>query len=331
MMTPLANRPRANSHLSSPRTTVRRPSAPDGIVIVDKPQTWTSHDVVSKMRGLAATRKVGHAGTLDPMATGVLVVGIGKATRLLNYIVGADKDYDTTIRIGFGTSTEDADGERITEVNVAPAALETEQVVAAAATLTGDIMQIPSSVSAIKIDGKRAYDRVRNGEDVEIPARPARVERFQITDLRKVETDEGVMWDVDASVTVSSGTYVRALGRDLARALGSEGHLTMLRRTRVGGYSLDQACTLEELNEQLTQAETIDVLPLAQAASATFDVRNLTAEETAALGFGKRLTPVGAPKTESIMAAISPDGALIALLKDDGKKAQPAVVFAPNQ
>ncbi len=328
--------------MTSSRDTVRRDSAPDGIVVVDKPQGWTSHDVVSKMRGLAATRKVGHAGTLDPMATGVLVIGIGKATKLLHYIVGADKDYYTTIRLGFGTDTEDAEGAVLDDTSSAPQQLGLDDVQRAADTLTGHIMQVPSAVSAIKIDGKRAYDRVRAGEDVEIPARPAHVSRFHITGLEKATTELGQVWDVHASLTVSSGTYVRALGRDLARALGTEGHLTMLRRTRVGGYGIDSAASLEELGQQVEREQVIDVLPLAQAASANFAVRDLTQDEVTALGYGKRLSPqyrestagVGDGSTlsdELMYAAISPAGELIALLRDDGCKAQPVVVFAPRQ
>lgn len=316
--------------MTDKKQTVRRAPAPDGIVIVDKPAGWTSHDVVSKMRGLAATRKVGHAGTLDPMATGVLVVGIGKATRLLNYIVGADKDYDAIVRLGFGTTTEDAEGALLPESVSVPGDLSVAQVQAAAATLTGDIMQVPSSVSAIKIDGKRAYDRVRNGEDVEIPARPAHVAKFEVTSAVRGECEVGPVIDCDAAVTVSSGTYVRALGRDLALALGTHGHLTMLRRTRVGGYGIDQAFSLEQLADQVAADDVIRVIPLAQAAAATFPVRNLTQEETVALGFGKRLVPVS-QSGESVMAGISPDGELIALLKDDGRKSQPVVVFAPKQ
>lgn len=312
------------------KQTVRRAPAPDGIVIVDKPAGWTSHDVVSKMRGLAATRKVGHAGTLDPMATGVLVVGIGKATRLLNYIVGADKDYDTVIRLGFGTTTEDAEGEVLPESMSAPVDISLDDVRAAAATLTGDIMQVPSSVSAIKIDGKRAYDRVRNGEEVEIPARAVHVARFDVESVADGVSEVGPVLDCTVSVKVSSGTYVRALGRDLALKLGTHGHLTALRRTRVGGYGIDQAFSLDELAQQVADYEVISVIPLAQAAAATFPVRSLSLEETTALGFGKRLNPV-TESGETIMAGISEDGELIALLKDDGKKSQPVVVFAPKQ
>lgn len=341
--------------MTQDKVSVRRSAAPDGIVVVDKPAGWTSHDVVSKMRGLAATRKVGHAGTLDPMATGVLVVGIGKATRLLNYIVGADKDYDTTIRLGFGTTTEDAEGELLPDSVKAPNALSVSDAQAAANSLTGDIMQVPSSVSAIKIDGKRAYDRVRSGEQVEIPARPAHVAKFEVGAVSSLQTvtvstpDPNAhedqpsstsafstqVLDCDASVTVSSGTYVRALGRDFARALGTEGHLTMLRRTRVGGYHISDAFTLDQLGQQVTENQVIEVIPLAQAAAATFPVRDLSDEETAALGFGKRLSPITQAESGAdggvVMAGISTSGELIALLKDDGKKSQPVVVFAPRQ
>jgi len=311
----------------------RRPSAADGVVIIDKPAGWTSHDVVSKMRGIAATRKVGHAGTLDPMATGVLVVGIGKATRLLNYIVGADKDYDATIRLGYATTTEDAEGE-VTDV-AAPQHLERVEFESAAAQLTGDLMQVPSSVSAIKVDGKRAYDRVRAGEDVQLAARPVRVEKFDIIDYRAQSTDVGEVIDVDVRVSVSSGTYVRALGRDFARLLGTHGHLTRLRRTRVGGYGLDQARSLEQLAAELENSETISVLPLAGAAAATFAVRSISATEAIDLGCGKRLRSAvqgsGSAEHPVTMAAIDPAGELIALLQDNGMRAQPTVVFAPRQ
>jgi len=311
----------------------RRPSAADGVVIIDKPAGWTSHDVVSKMRGIAATRKVGHAGTLDPMATGVLVVGIGKATRLLNYIVGADKDYEATIRLGYATTTEDAEGE-VTDI-AAPRHLERVEFEAAAAQLTGDLMQVPSSVSAIKVDGKRAYDRVRAGEDVQLAARPVRVKKFDIIDYRTQLTDVGEVIDVDVRVSVSSGTYVRALGRDFAHFLDTHGHLTRLRRTRVGGYGLDQARSLEQLASELESSETISVLPLAQAAAATFAVRSISATEANDLGCGKRLRPSvqGSGSTEQpvTMAAIDPAGELIALLQDNGVRAQPTVVFAPRQ
>lgn len=307
----------------------KRPPAPDGLVIIDKPQGFTSHDVVGKMRGIAATRKVGHAGTLDPMATGVLVVGIGKATKLLTYIVGADKDYLATIRLGIGTTTEDAEGE-ITDVSD-PGELTRDQIVRAAAKLTGDIMQVPSSVSAIKVDGKRAYDRVRAGEQVELDPRPATVAKFEILGLESVQAGAGPCIDVEVSVTVSSGTYVRALARDLGHLLGTHGHLTALRRTRVGGYQLDQAKTLDQVQGELDTEPVISVLPLAQAASAIMTVRGLDAAEIKALGFGQRLTPKGPKGPAQNFAGISPDGELIAILADDGSKARPVLVFAPAQ
>ena len=306
---------------------VRRDPAPDGLVIIDKPAGFTSHDVVGKMRGIAATRKVGHAGTLDPMATGVLVVGIGKATRLLTHIVGADKDYDATIRLGVGTTTEDAQGE-VTDVSD-PGPLGLDQIVAAAATLTGDIMQVPSSVSAIKVDGKRAYDRVRAGESVELKARPATVAVFEVLSATPVATEHGPCVDVEARVSVSSGTYVRALARDLAAALGTFGHLTALRRTRVGGYQLDQARTLDQLQGEVEQAGAITVLPLAQAAAGIMDVRELSSQEVTAIGYGQRLKTENKGGPPRRFAGVDASGELIALLEDDGTKIKPFLVFAP--
>ncbi|KGN28978.1 tRNA pseudouridine synthase B, partial [Knoellia flava TL1] len=217
----------------------------DGLLVVDKPSDWTSHDVVARARRLCSTRKVGHAGTLDPMATGVLVLGVGRATKLLTFLVGADKDYDATIRLGQGTLTDDAEG----EVTSAPGAkdLTDAAIAAAVATLTGDIEQVPSAVSAIKVKGERSYHRARAGEAVDLPARPVTVSRFDVHDVRRGDVDGLPVVDVDVTVTVSSGTYVRALARDLGGALGSAGHLTALRRTRVGGFGLDVAHPLAEL------------------------------------------------------------------------------------
>lgn len=317
----------------------KRAPAPDGLVIVDKPQGFTSHDVVGKMRGIAATRKVGHAGTLDPMATGVLVIGIGKATKLLTYIVGADKQYLATIRLGAATTTEDAQGD-ITQVSD-PGELTVAEVSAAALHLTGDIMQIPSAVSAIKVDGKRSYDRVRAGEVVELAARPVTVSEFAITDVRPVAAEFGPAIDVDCVVTVSSGTYVRALARDLAAHLGTHGHLTALRRTRVGGYLLETARTLEQLQEELLaddgQAQpAISVLPLADAARAIMAVRELSTQEVTAVGYGQRLTALaretGTKNSGTVTyAGISPQGELVAVMADDGSKARPVLVLAAAQ
>lgn len=324
---PRSSRPR-------PAPGPRRPTAPDGLVVVDKPAGMTSHDVVARMRRIAGTRKVGHAGTLDPMATGVLVVGIGRATRLLTYVVGADKEYRATIRLGVSTTTDDAEGETVAVVDAS--GVTREDLAAPVAALTGRIEQVPSSVSAIKVDGQRAYARVRAGEDVALAARPVTVSRFDVHDVRGAaegSVPAGAL-DVDVTVVCSSGTYVRALARDLGSALGVGGHLTALRRTRVGGYGLDGARTLDDL---LAWPEDVplEVLALADAARATFPVRELTAHEAAALSYGKRIAAQpdadgpGAPGVDGPVAAISPDGVLVALLEQRGEHAAPLLVFAP--
>lgn len=300
----------------------RRPTAADGLLIVDKPAGWTSHDVVAKARWLAGTRKVGHAGTLDPMATGVLVLGIGRATRLLTYVTGADKEYLATIRLGQSTTTDDAEGEpvELTAVETVP-----EGLAAAVADLTGDIQQVPSAVSAIKVDGQRAYARVRAGEDVRLAARPVTVHEFEVGEIRHVP--ELAVVDVDVRVVCSSGTYIRALARDLGSALGVGGHLTMLRRTRVGGYRIEGARTLDELSAWPMDVP-VDTLPLADAARATFPVRALTADEARALGHGQRIAPSGVDGPERTVAAVGPAGELVALIEDRGPQARPVLVFA---
>jgi len=295
-----------------------------GLVIVDKPAGMTSHDVVGRLRRLAHTRKVGHAGTLDPMATGVLVIGVEKATRLLHHLVLHDKAYTATIRLGAATSTDDAEGEVVSTASTA--ALDEAMVRAAMAPLTGEILQRPSSVSAIKIDGERAYKRVRDGESVEIPARPVTVSRFEPLLFRRA----GEHLDVDVVVECSSGTYVRALARDLGAALGVGGHLTALRRTRVGPFTLDAARTLDELAE-LDDPVT---LPLADAVRTAMPAREITADEARALSYGKALAPVG---IEGTYGAFAPDGTVVALLAeaeaeaDAGadRKAKPVLVFQP--
>ncbi|WP_406830192.1 tRNA pseudouridine(55) synthase TruB [Pedococcus sp. KACC 23699] len=299
--------------------------APDGLLVVDKPGGWTSHDVVGRGRRLCGTRKVGHAGTLDPMATGVLVLGIGRATKLLTFLVGCDKDYTATIRLGQATITDDAEGEVTSSVpadGVTPEALD-----AAVAGLTGDIQQVPSSVSAIKVNGQRSYHRVRAGEDVQLPARPATVSRFAVLDTRPADVDGTPVLDVDVEVTVSSGTYVRALARDLGAALGMGGHLTVLRRTRVGAFTLDQAHDLEDLG-RLERPELVPVTPLAEAARAQFAVRELSEEQARTIGFGQRVDSAEAGRTEPV-AAFAPDGTLVAMLDESGHKARSHVVFAP--
>lgn len=278
------------------------------------------------MRRLAGTRKVGHAGTLDPMATGVLVLGINKATRLLTYIVGTSKTYTATIRLGESTVTDDAEGEVI---STHPAAAVTEEAIrAGVAALTGDIEQVPSSVSAIKVNGERAYARVRSGEDVKLASRPVTIHLFDVHSVRPER--DGEVLDVDVTVECSSGTYIRALARDLGNALGTGGHLTALRRTRVGPYTLDQARTLEQLAEELV------VLEMSQAARALMPNRELSDDETTEISFGRRIaagSAAGTPEAataEKPAAAFAPDGSLVALLADAGSFAKPVLVFAPS-
>lgn len=293
---------------------------------MDKPQGWTSHDVVGRMRRIAGTRKVGHAGTLDPMATGVLVVGINKATRLLTYIVGTSKTYTATVRLGESTVTDDAEGE-VTATRTA-AAVTDDAVRAGVVALTGDIEQVPSSVSAIKVNGERAYARVRSGEEVKLAARPVTIHRFEVHEIRRVRDGEAL--DVDVTVECSSGTYIRALARDLGEALGVGGHLTALRRTQVGPYTLDQAHTLEQL------AETLDVLEMSDAARALMPNRELSEAETTEISFGRRIAAgagAGTPEAATAdkpAAAFAPDGTLVALLADAGSYAKPVLVFAPD-
>jgi tRNA pseudouridine55 synthase len=293
---------------------------------VDKPQGWTSHDVVGRMRRIAGTRKVGHAGTLDPMATGVLVVGINKATRLLTYIVGTSKTYTATIRLGQSTITDDAEGD--VTASASAAAVGDEAIHDGVAALTGPIQQVPSSVSAIKVNGERAYARVRSGEEVKLAARPVTIHRFEVHGVRREPGSEVV--DLDVTVECSSGTYIRALARDLGNALGVGGHLTALRRTRVGPYSLDQARTLEQL------AEELNVLEMSQAARALMPNRELTADEATEISFGRRIAAgaaAGTPEAataEHPAAAFAPDGSLVALLADSGSFAKPVLVFAPS-
>ena len=294
----------------------------DGLVIVDKPGGLTSHDVVARIRRLAGTRRVGHAGTLDPMATGVLVVGVEKATRLLGYLTLTQKQYEATIRLGQSTSTDDAEGEvtfTASADGVSAAVLSQDEISKAVAELTGEIQQVPPAVSAIKVDGQRAYKLTRAGAAPELKPRPVTVYEFTVTDVRPA----GDLLDVDATVRCSSGTYIRALARDLGSKLGTGGHLTALRRTRVGGYGLEAARTLDQL------AERFEVMPLAEAAAATFPRRDLSADEARRLAHGSRL-PVGPPGTgtASPTAAFAPDGSLVALLAEQDGQARPLVVFA---
>ncbi|MEV7605542.1 tRNA pseudouridine(55) synthase TruB [Paenarthrobacter sp. NPDC089322] len=297
-----------------------------GLVIVDKPQGWTSHDVVGRMRRLAGTRKVGHAGTLDPMATGVLVLGINKATRLLTYIVGTSKTYTATIRLGESTITDDAEGD-VTETRSA-AGVTADAIAGGVAALTGPIQQVPSSVSAIKVNGERSYARVRSGEEVKLAARPVVIHRFDVHAINRL--DGGRVVDIDVTVECSSGTYIRALARDLGSALGVGGHLTALRRTQVGPYTIDQARTLEQL------AEELEILEMSLAARSLMPNRELSDDETTEISFGRRIsagpgagTPAAAT-AENPAAAFAPSGELVALLADSGSFAKPVLVFAPG-
>jgi tRNA pseudouridine55 synthase len=287
-------------------------TAPSGLVIVDKPAGLTSHDVVARIRRLAGTRKVGHAGTLDPMATGVLVVGVEKATRLLGYLTLTEKEYRATIRLGQSTSTDDAEGE-ITGGSAACRVCDPE-IQAAVRSLTGEILQVPPQVSAIKVNGQRAYKLTRAGAAPELAARPVHVYEFAVTAVRPA----GDLTDLDATVRCSSGTYIRSLARDLGAALGTGGHLSALRRTRVGPYAEAEARSLESLSQRLV------VQPLETAAAQAFPRRDLTTDETLVLSHGGRLPATG---TEGAVAAFAPDGALVALVEDTQSRACPLAVF----
>ncbi|HEX7188894.1 MAG TPA: tRNA pseudouridine(55) synthase TruB [Actinomycetes bacterium] len=284
----------------------------DGLVVVDKPSGLTSHDVVARVRRLAGTRKVGHAGTLDPMATGVLVVGVNRATRLLGHLTLTEKAYDASIRLGVATVTDDAEGDVV--ATVAADDVSADAVLAGVAALTGDIEQVPSSVSAVKVDGQRSYKRVRAGEDVELAARRVTVSDFSVRAIRRAR---GVV-DVDVSVTCSSGTYVRALARDLGEGLGVGGHLTMLRRTRVGPYGLEAAHTLDEL------ADDFVLMPIAAAARAAFPTRDVDAAAATTVSHGGALPAAG---VTGPVAVFAPDGRFLALVEDRGDTTKAVAVF----
>ncbi|MBB4933445.1 tRNA pseudouridine55 synthase [Lipingzhangella halophila] len=289
----------------------------NGVVIVDKPADWTSHDVVARTRRLAGTRKVGHAGTLDPMATGVLVLGVGKGTKLLGHLTLTEKVYEATIRLGATTTTDDAEGEPVAQSGAAEVA--DEAVHRGVQALTGTIDQVPPQVSAIKVDGKRAYKSARAGTEVELAARRATISEFTVHELRRVTADNGVFVDFDARITCSSGTYVRALARDLGAALGTGGHLTALRRTRVGPYDLGQSATLERLAEEFT------LVPLAEAVAAAFPARVLSADEARKVTHGNRISPddLGAGP----VGLYAPDGTVVALAEQAPGYRKPIVVF----
>lgn len=291
------------------------PGIGPGIVVVDKPAGMTSHDVVGRCRRIFSTKKVGHAGTLDPMATGVLVIGVQRATKILGLLSGTSKSYAATIRLGQTTSTEDAEGELLQSVSAEH--VRTEDIAQAMAELRGDIKQVPSEVSAIKVDGRRAYRLVREGHTVELQPRPVRIDRFELLAVRAHDR----LIDFDVEVDCSSGTYIRALARDLGAALGVGGHLTSLRRTRVGRFGLDQACSLDALAEQPRLTHSLD-----EACLLMFPRRDLTAAEAEATGHGRPLSPAG---IDGVYAAADADGRVIALLRDEGAGTKPLVVIRP--
>jgi tRNA pseudouridine55 synthase len=290
-----------------------------GILLVDKPDGMTSHDVVSRVRKLAGTRKVGHAGTLDPMATGLLVLGLDSSTRLLTYLVGLDKEYVATIQLGFATTTDDREGEQIGPA-VDAGGVPAEQIAAAMAALTGRIQQIPSSVSAIKVDGKRSYTRVREGEDVVLPAREVTVSAFEILERRGAA--------LDVRVECGSGTYIRALARDLGAALGVGGHLTALRRTRVGPFAVSEA---GQLGSELMATQ----LGAASVARRLFPVVELDAGEALELSQGKRIRPARlVTELESSagpIAAVTMDGRLAGLIATADGRARVLVNFPTGE
>lgn len=301
------------------------PAITSGILLVDKQPDWTSHDVVARTRRLAGTRKVGHAGTLDPMATGLLVLGMNSATRLLTYLTGCDKVYEATIRLGVSTTTDDAEGEALGFASATQIARITEaDIVAGIDSLTGNIEQVPSSVSAIKVNGERAYARVRLGEEVTLAARPVTVSFFEIRDTRAVSDGDHNYLDLDVVVACSSGTYIRALARDLGFKLGVGGHLTALRRTHVGPFAVADARTLDDPLIMETLMSSV------AAASKLFPVVNLTEEQSLELMQGKR-PKTDADNRDDPVCAVSPEGTLIGLAKIANGKLVTLVNFPADE
>ncbi|TYP82690.1 tRNA pseudouridine synthase B [Blastococcus xanthinilyticus] len=291
-------------------------------MLVDKPGGMTSHDVVARARRALSVRKVGHAGTLDPMATGLLILGVGAATRLLGYVGGSGKTYEATVRLGQATVTDDREGDVVTTTSTA--GLDDAAVRAAFAAQTGPLQQVPSAVSAVKVDGRRSYDRVRAGEAVELAARSVTVHRLEV---RRIDRPSPDLVDVDVTVECTAGTYIRAIARDAGAALGVGGHLTALRRTTSGSFTVAEAGTVEESAAALVAGGGPGFLPLTDAARLLFPERSLTAEEARALGYGQRIPATGAAGTH---AAVDPDGRLVALIEDAGRATRVAVGFPPG-
>jgi tRNA pseudouridine55 synthase len=302
----------------------KRPDAdvPPGLMLVDKAGGMTSHDVVARARRALSVRKVGHAGTLDPMATGLLVLGVGTATRLLGHVGGHDKTYEATIRLGQATVTDDREGELLSSSSTAH--LDDDAVRAALTAQTGPLQQVPSAVSAVKVDGRRSYDRVRAGETVELAARSVTVHRLEVHRIVRPEPD---LVDVDVTIDCTAGTYIRAIARDAGAALGVGGHLTALRRTAWGPFAIAQAGTVEDSAASLVAGGGPGFLGLTDAARLVFPERALTAEEAVALGYGQRIPATGAA---GLHAAVDPGGRLVALVEDAGRVAKVTVGFPPS-
>ncbi len=285
-----------------------------GFLVVDKDPNMTSHDVVAMGRRALGTRKVGHAGTLDPMATGVLVLGFGNGTRLLQYVTNGDKSYQATVVLGAATITDDHEGEITSTAEVA--GITDTAIEAELAKLRGTIAQRPSLVSAVKVDGERAHVRVRAGEVFELPAREVTISNLEILEIRRV----GDRIEVDIDVTCSAGTFIRAIARDCGAALGVGGHLNKLRRTRVAGFGLDRTVSIAAL-----KAQDFAPLTMADVARATFAVRSVSAAEAGELSFGRALA---ANESAEITAAIYDTDEVLALLQNKEGKALPIAVFA---
>src|SRR4051812_33924095 len=299
----------------------RKPDADvmPGLLLVDKQPGMTSHDVVARARRVLSVRKVGHAGTLDPMATGLLILGVGAATRLLGLVGGHDKTYEATIRLGQSTVTDDREGEVLRTVSTA--GVDDAAIRAALAEQTGPLQQVPSSVSAVKVEGRRSYDRVRAGEAVELAPRSVTVHALEVHRIARPTPD---LVDVDVTVSCTAGTYIRAIARGAGAGLGGGGHLTAPRGPAPRAVSLDRAATVEDAGAALLAGGGAGFLPLADAAATVFPVRELTAEEARAIGYGQRIAATGSP---GLHAAMEPDGRLAALLEDAGATARGTVGF----
>jgi tRNA pseudouridine55 synthase len=293
-------------------------SATDGFVVVDKAGAMTSHDVVAVGRRVLGTRKVGHAGTLDPMATGILILGFGHGTRLLQYITDGDKSYRATIALGTATITDDAEGEVLSRASKSDLdAITDADIQRDLSSMRGVISQRPSSVSAVKVDGKRAHERVRAGEVFELASREVTISQLDVLEIRR--TDDAIQIDIE--VTCSAGTFIRAIARDLGSTLNVGGHLTFLRRTRVASFGEDVANSFEKF-----KAGEFKTLGLVDVARSIFHVRDLDTEEAKELSFGRKIS---ASPEAGIYAGISSSNELIALLENRDDGAKPIAVFAP--